>query len=136
MGKIPVVENGVLTDKGYPVNPNNEEWLEWVDSQKSFRYEPSETDKSFTVRKEKPGYWIGYRKISGKLHKKYIGKTEDITLEVLEQAAKELDKPPQPKEKASKSATNYVTDNEVAQLRGELQALREEVQALVKLKAR
>ena len=136
MGKIPVVENGVLTDKGYPVNPNNEEWLEWVDSQKSFRYEPSETDKSLTVRKEKPGYWIGYRKISGKLHKKYIGKTEDITLEVLEQAAKELDKPPQPKEKASKSATNYVTDNEVAQLRGELQALREEVQALVKLKAR
>ena len=136
MGKVPIVEKGVVKDKGYSVSPDILEWLEWVDSQKSFRYEPLETDKGFTVRTEKPGYWIGYRKISGKLHKKYIGKSEDITLEVLEQAARELDKPPQPKEKPSKSVTNCVTDNEVTQLRGEVQALREEVQALVKLEAR
>ena len=136
MGKVPIVEKGVVKDKGYSVSPDILEWLEWVDSQKSFRYEPLETDKGFTVRTEKPGYWIGYRKISGKLHKKYIGKTEDITLELLEQAAKELNKPPAPKQKAAKDTSNYVTESEVTQLRGELQALREEVQALVKLKAR
>lgn len=136
MGKVPVVESGVLTDKGYSVSPGNPEWLKWADSQKSFRYEPSETDKGFTVRKEKTGYWIGYRKISNKLHKKHIGKTEDITLELLEQAAKELDKPRQPKQKTATDTSNYVTEEEVTQLRGELQALREEVQTLVKLKAR
>lgn len=136
MGKVSVVENGVLTDKGYLVSPDNPEWLEWADSRKSFRYEPSEVDKGFTVRKEKTGYWIGYRKISGKLHKKHIGKTEDITLELLEQAAKELDKPRQPKQKAATTSSNYVTEEEVTELREELQALREEVQALVKLKAR
>lgn len=136
MGKVPIVEKGVVKDKGYSVSPDILEWLEWADSQKSFRYEPLETDKGFTARKEKPGYWIGYRKISGKLHKKYIGKTEDITLELLEQLAKELDKPPEPKQKAATDTSNYVTESEVTQLRGELQALKEEVQALVKLKAR
>lgn len=136
MSKIPVVYKGLVEEKSFWVDPNNPAWLEWLDSNKSFRYEPSETDKGFTARREKAGYWIGYRKISGKLHKKYIGKSEDITLEVLEQAARELDKPPQPKEKPSKSVTNCVTDNEVTQLRGEVQALREEVQALVKLEAR
>ena len=135
MGKVPIVEKGVLKDKGYSVSQDNPEWLEWLDSNNSFRYEPSETDKGFTARKEKPGYWIGYRKISGKLHKKYIGKTEDITLEVLEKAAKKLDKHSQPKQETATDASNYVTNEEFTKLREELQALREEVQALVKLEA-
>ena len=136
MGKVPIVEKGVLKDKGYSVSKDNPEWLEWLDNNKSFRYEPSETDKGFTARREKPGYWIGYRRIARKLHKEYIGKPENITLEVLEKAAKKLDKHSQPKQETATNTNNYVTKSEVEELRGELQALREEVQTLVKLKAR
>lgn len=136
MGKVPIVEKGVLKDKGYSVSKDNPKWLEWLDSNNSFRYEPSKTDKGFTARREKPGYWIGYRRIAGKLHKEYIGKSENITLEVLEEAAKKLDKYSQPKQETATDTSNYVTKDEVTQLREEMQALREEVQALVKLKAR
>lgn len=134
MNKIPVVYKGLLEDKKFWVDPGNPSWLKWLDSNKSFRYEPAATDKGFTVRKEKPGYWIGYRKISGKLHKKYIGKSEDITVEVLEQAAKELEQPPQPKDKpkasSDKNETEYATKKELNELKAEVKYLREEIQRI------
>ena len=136
MSKIPVVYKGILEEKSFWVDPENPAWLEWLNSNSSFRYEPLEAEKGFTVRKEKPGYWIGYRRIARKLHKKYIGKTEDITLEALEEAAKELDKHSQPKQETATNTSNYVTNEELTKLREELQALREEMQSLVKPKAR
>lgn len=136
MNKIPVVEKGTVTDKGYSVSKHNPEWLEWLNSNKSFRYEPSQTEKGFTVRKERSEYWYGYRKISGELHKVYIGKSDELSVELLEEGAYKLNNPTPRKEKPEASVTEYVTKSEVEELRGELQALREEMQSLVKPKAR
>lgn len=115
----------------------------------SFRYTPvHEGIKTITVKKEKAGYWIGYRRSKAKLHKRYIGAVENVTSSELEKIAEDIDKEelqlldgePKPTTTASyvtDSVTSYATSDEVQQLRDELTALRSEVkEALVKLQAR
>jgi hypothetical protein len=58
--------------------------LAWLESINSFRFEPTGDGKPYTVRKEASGYWYGYRRVSGKLHKKYIGKSSEISTAKLE----------------------------------------------------
>ena len=89
-------------------------------------------EHSFTARKEtsKTGkdYWYAYRKVEGRLHKRYIGKSEDITSKRLSEVALALDTPPEPRQKAPKPVdVTYelcVTKAEVERL----QALIEELQ--------
>lgn len=114
MGSIPIVTEGKLE----------------LDLQviKSFRYEPYITDaKGFTARNEK-GFWYGYRKVAGKLRKRYISKTSEVSVKRLEQVALELDNLPSPNEKETK----YATSEEVNQLRIEVTYLREEIQRITR----
>jgi hypothetical protein len=70
----------------------------WLESVGSFRFEPSTANKPYTVRKEsgKGGdYWYGYRKMAGKLHKKYVGKSSELSTIKLEDIAEALNTPPQ-----------------------------------------
>src|SRR5215469_2902442 len=65
-------------------------WYSWLEQHHSFTFETPRT--TFTERKEqRPGgrYWYAYRRIRGKLHSFYLGKTEELTLERLN-AAKEV----------------------------------------------
>ncbi len=107
---------------------NGVEWLEWVNS---FRYEPTGTSKPYTVRKEASGYWYGYRKISGRLHKKYIGKSSEINTAKLEEIAEALNIPSQPRvtEVTDKVADKVVNDRLTA-LELQVQALQESLEAL------
>ncbi|MBE9217016.1 hypothetical protein IQ247_30925 [Plectonema cf. radiosum LEGE 06105] len=115
----------------------------------SFRYTPMQQGiKTITVKRENTGYWVGYRKSRVKLHRRYIGVIENVTIHKLEEIAVDIDKEEQqllvdsPKvttqEKyVTNSVTSYATSEEVNQLRNEVTALRSEVkQALVKLQAR
>ncbi|MEL6500582.1 MAG: hypothetical protein AAFY76_16975 [Cyanobacteria bacterium J06649_11] len=115
----------------------------------SFRYTPVQQGiKTITVKKEATGYWVAYRKSKAKLHRRYIGVVENVTVEKLEGLAQDIDNEekqllsdtskPVPKEKSvTNSVTEYATSEEVNQLRDELTALRSEVkEALVKLQAR
>ena len=64
-------------------------WFAWLDEVSSFAFHGQRG--SFTARKETKqrgaGYWYAYRKTKGKLAKKYLGKTADLTLARLEEVA-------------------------------------------------
>jgi len=120
--------------------------LAWLESINSFRFEPTGDGKPYTVRKEASGYWYGYRRVSGKLHKKYIGKSSEISTAKLEEIAEALNIPPQPRvtqvtdtvtqvtEANNQQVTDAVTDTHTAErvtaLELQMQALRESLEAL------
>src|SRR6516164_2720195 len=64
-------------------------WFAWLDEVSSFAFHGQRG--SYTARKESKqrgaGYWYAYRKTQGKLVKKYLGKTADLTLARLEEVA-------------------------------------------------
>jgi LuxR family maltose regulon positive regulatory protein len=64
-------------------------WFAWLDEASSFAFHGQRG--SFTARKETKQrgavYWYAYRKREGKLAKKYLGKTADLTLTRLEEVA-------------------------------------------------
>lgn len=66
--------------------------LVWVDQVSSFAFHGQHG--SYTARKERKQrgdeYWYAYVRIIGKLTKKYLGRSSDLTLARLEQAAQEL----------------------------------------------
>ena len=69
-------------------------WWQWLDasSTSSFRFE--EAGARFTARREQKGgglYWYAYRKQQGRLHKTYLGRSEELTAERLARAAHTLD---------------------------------------------
>jgi LuxR family transcriptional regulator, maltose regulon positive regulatory protein len=93
--RIPQIVNGVVDQVDTPSIPvGSTEWLDWLDENeiKSFSFQG--TTGKFTARRERKqhgsGYWVAYRKLKGKLHKVYLGKTEELTLEHLSQAAETL----------------------------------------------
>jgi len=135
---IASVENGRVQSNNKQYQPgidnllldssNGVEWLEWVNS---FRYEPTGTSKPYTARKEVSGYWYGYRKISGRLHKKYIGKSSEINTAKLEEIAEALNIPPQPRvTEVTDKVTDKVTNDRLTALELQVQALQESLEAL------
>ncbi len=100
-------------------SPKFFEWLETSEN-RSFRFQYGFAgEQSFTARKEtsKKGqgdYWYGYRKVNGKLHKRYIGKPEDVTRSRLQEVAVALDTPSPERIKPVGYINNYVT-NELKQ---------------------
>ncbi len=69
-------------------SPKGAAWLETIGS---FRYKPSGDSKAYTVRREPSGYWYGCRKVAGKLRKRYIGKSSNISIARLEEIAAALE---------------------------------------------
>jgi len=118
----------------------------WLESAISFRFVPVGLNKPYTVRREaKKGgdYWYGYRKVAGKLHKKYIGKGAELSTAKLEEIAETLNTPPQPRvtdkvaevtQTGNRLVTDRVTDNCTADrltaLELQVQALQESLEAL------
>ena len=109
-----------------------QKWLDDPDN-RDFRYMAGE--HSFTARKEtsKTGkdYWYAYRKVEGRLHKRYIGKSEDITSKRLSEVALALDTPPEPRQRVSKPVdVTYelsVTNAEVKRLQSLVEELQTEL---------
>lgn len=135
MTKLPTVASGILEDEsGSTIDLKTKRWVKWLETAKSFRYCPKSSDPAFTVRKEGQ-YWYGYRKQQGKLHKRYVGKADELTVAKLEETAKLLNVPSEPRQKATPqttaTTTEYVTRTEMQQLHEELAALREQVSELV-----
>jgi DNA repair exonuclease SbcCD ATPase subunit len=146
MMAIPAVVQGTVELDGKVFELDSPKGSRWLESVTSFRFEPIGANKPYTVRKEsgKGGnYWYGYRKVAGKLHKKYIGKSSEVSTTKLEEIAEALNTPPQPRvtrkvtevtEANSYGVTDIVTDNYVANrltaLELQVQALQESLEAL------
>jgi chromosome segregation ATPase len=94
---IPSVIQGLVeTEDGKVFELETPKGSVWLESIGSFRFEPSGDSKPYTVRKES-GYWYGCRKIAGKVRKKYIGKSSEVTVAKLEEIAEALEIPPVPR---------------------------------------
>jgi chromosome segregation ATPase len=140
---IPSVVQGLIeTEDGKVFELNSPKGEAWVEAIGSFRFEPAGDGKAYTVRREPSGYWYGCRKIAGKVRKKYIGKSSEVSMAKLEEIAAALEIPPVPRvsqvaevaqkvaevaEVAQKVAEDRLTtlELEVADLRKALEALQE-----------
>lgn len=144
-----VVQGLIETEDGKVFELDSCKGSAWLESIGSFRYEPTGANKPYTVRQEtKKGgdYWYGYRKVAGKLHKKYIGKSSELSTAKLEEIAEALNTPQQPRvtqvadtvtqviEANNQQVTDAVTDSHTAErvtaLESQVQALQESLEAL------
>jgi chromosome segregation ATPase len=142
---IPSVIQGTVEVDGKVFELDSPKGAAWVEAIGSFRFEPSSDSKAYTVRREPSGYWYGCRKVAGKVRKKYIGKTSEVSIAKLEEIAEALEVPPVPRinkvaevaqkvaqsvqvtEKVAEAAQDRLTtlELEVANLRKALEALQE-----------
>ena len=141
-----VVQGTIETEDGKVIELDSPKGSTWLESIGSFRFEPSGANKPYTVRKEsgKGGdYWYGYRKVAGKLHKKYIGKSSELSTPKLEEIAEALNTSPLPRvtgkvtevtEINQQRVTDRVTDaratDRLTALELQVQALQESLEAL------
>ena len=62
----------------------------WLDHSTTFHF-CSPTGQTFTLRREVKqrggGYWYGYKRVNGRVEKKYIGEKNKVTFQVLEAVA-------------------------------------------------
>jgi LuxR family maltose regulon positive regulatory protein len=66
-------------------------WYAWLENNRVFRFE-SDTG-SFTARKERRPrgwYWYAYRRIQGMLHIAYLGRSQELTFDLLNAQARHL----------------------------------------------
>jgi predicted nucleic acid-binding Zn-ribbon protein len=147
MREIPSVCGGWVCDPHFKTTLlESHDGREWLTSISSFRYEPEDEGlKPFTVRKETTrtgDYWYGYKKIGGKLHKKYIGKDSEVNSEKLTEIAGALNSPPEPRvtdkvtevtergKRVTDKVTHGLTIEEFTALKSQVQALQESLEAL------
>jgi ATP/maltotriose-dependent transcriptional regulator MalT len=98
---IPTVQGGTLLyqhdGQDHQLTIGTAAWYSWLSTATTFAF--TSTYGMFTARKERPGnqrggwYWKAYRKQQGKLHRAYLGKSEDLTLGRLNAVAQALASP-------------------------------------------
>lgn len=75
------------------VAPGTSAWLDWLEAVPSFAFE-GKTGETYTVRKETvqrgTAYWYAYRRLQGKMVKRYVGRSADLTPARLEEVAAAL----------------------------------------------
>lgn len=131
------------TESGEVIKVGTPMWRRWLEYHSSFHYNPkAKSQQGFTARKEKSikrakavDYWYGYRKVEGKLHKRYIGKSEDLTLKRLEEVARLLDKPAPSRPKSVFNHNQTATAVQIEDLQHSLDGLMMQVQELTNQKA-
>jgi chromosome segregation ATPase len=113
---IPSVIQGLIeTEDGKVFELDSPKGATWVESIGSFRFEPSNS-KPCTIRREPSGYWYGCRKVAGKVRKKYIGKSSEVSTAKLEEIAEALEVPPVPRvNKVAEVAQEVAQDTQVAE---------------------
>jgi LuxR family maltose regulon positive regulatory protein len=76
-----------------PLVPEDEEsWLAWLVAQSSFSFQGQSGHLSVLKesRQRGAGYWYAYHTIESQTHKRYLGRTETVTLARLEEVAQSL----------------------------------------------
>ena len=93
----PVVKKSILwlegpeTANALSIRLDSPQWTQWLTHHTRFKFKG--TTGNFSARRETRSgneYWYAYRRRNGKLNKAYLGKSEELTLMQLEQAAAKL----------------------------------------------
>ncbi len=86
------VLSGPRSGEDRSIVPDCPDWFVWLGERSSFAFHGQ--SGSYTARLEAvqrgERYWYAYRRTSQKLHKKYLGKTNELTIARLEQVARLL----------------------------------------------
>lgn len=87
--KIPIVNNNLLTLGHATIQVESAEWYDWLEANKKFKYKGTEGHflARLEVRRNNKVYWYAYRRWAGKLSKVYLGKSDELTYECLQQAS-------------------------------------------------
>ncbi len=97
MGKLPTIKhNKAELVSGKILTIDSRQWFKWLDDPETTAFKFDDTD-GYTARKETNGYWYGYRKVNGRLHKRYIGKSPSLSLSKLSEVKELLKVPAEPK---------------------------------------
>jgi LuxR family maltose regulon positive regulatory protein len=96
----PLVEDGILifqyNAQEYQISVGSNEWWHWLETDTISSFHFNHQLGSFTARREqksKSHYWYAYRRRQGHLTKAYLGKTNELHMDRLEQAARQLAAP-------------------------------------------
>ena len=90
-----VIDNHLLppasADAGFPpIQVGSEAWYAWLGQLTPHSFAFSSPQGTLTARREErhgTWYWYAYRSLSGRLHKAYLGKSEELTLPRLHEVA-------------------------------------------------
>src|SRR5574342_454056 len=83
-----IVRDNCLSAGATSIPVGSQSWYEWLSVAKKFSFKSQ--NGCFVAQCEtrrNKGYWYAYRRRAGKLIKVYLGKTEELTSERLEQAS-------------------------------------------------
>lgn len=95
--KTPLVKEGTLTDLSLatPIPLDSNAWHAWLAAADHCSFHLRDEAGDFTARKEHKqrggDYWVAYRQACGKLHKMYLGKSENLTYDHLRAVAHTLE---------------------------------------------
>src|SRR3954463_254708 len=102
-----------------PITVDTPAWFTWLEQATTFTF--ASPAGHFTARKERQargdGYWKAYRTSHGTLHRVYLGKAQDLTLDRLNHAAATLaaaDAPAAPRPAARPAPATAVSANLLA----------------------
>ena len=88
---MPWIKQGQLPGPdGVTIQLDSPAWFAWLETADRFCFASQHLAYRFTARKEKRRghfYWYAYMKNASKLHNIYLGKSERLTLDYLEQTA-------------------------------------------------
>lgn len=91
---MPVLRDGLLhLVNDAAIEVDTKAWFAWLTQANRFCYWPTTSTFRLTVRKEKRRrayYWYAYLKNARKLHNAYVGRTEAVTRERLQQVLTHL----------------------------------------------
>ncbi|MCB0101583.1 MAG: hypothetical protein H6635_04315 [Anaerolineales bacterium] len=94
--KKAVIKDGFLQISPRPILVGSLLWFEWLTKAVKFSFKnPSGGFVAQHELRRNTSYWYAYKRRDGKLYKAYLGKTEELTLERLQQIAATLNGEPQ-----------------------------------------
>ncbi|KAB8316110.1 hypothetical protein SD81_028420 [Tolypothrix campylonemoides VB511288] len=111
----------LTTDGGQEIELDTPAFLNWLEQNDSFRFEAGVGgEDSYRARKEKLSgvdYWYAVKKVSGRLHKKFIGRSNEVTRNRLIEVSQTIRQPPKSKKQVEDATATKTssTQNEQPQ---------------------
>jgi len=119
-----------LTTENEAIELDTSDFCNWLKNNESFKFVSGiGGTHSYRARKEKGNYWYAIKKVNGKIHKQFIGKSEQVTHSRLLEVAQTILQPPKPRHKADPEVAMH-SSGDLAEIWEAIRQLREEINQL------